>query len=60
MDKLIENLATWFRKQLEKENPALTICLIPIIMFIGIFICIYEERKEIYENLSKLWCIKRK
>jgi hypothetical protein len=43
IDKLIEILAAFFRKQLEKENLVLTICLIPIIMFIGIGVCIYEE-----------------
>lgn len=39
IEKTIEFLATWFRKQLEKGN----YFVIPLICIIGIFVCIYEE-----------------
>jgi hypothetical protein len=44
MNKLIESLATFFYNQIKKES-YLTLLLIPIIGFIGIFVCIYEEMK---------------
>jgi hypothetical protein len=42
MNKIVDSLADWFRNQLEKDS-YLTLLLIPLAGFIGIFVCIYEE-----------------
>ena len=41
--QVINLIATWFCKQIDKKNPYLTLFLIPIIMLIGIFVYLYEE-----------------
>ena len=37
---------------------AVILIFLPVILFIGIFVCLWEELEGLYENLSKLSVIK--
>ena len=55
MYKLIQNIAEWFKKQFDK-NSYLTILLMPLAAFIGIFVCIWENITGGLEPMNK-WIV---